>query len=664
MKPSFAIIVAVCAAVAPFFALSVPAAEAPTPAPGWKLELLAQAPDVMHPGTVVCSPDGRIFVAEDPMDIRTERADLAEGRILCFHPDGRRTVFVDKVYAAFGMQYLDGRLYVLHNPFFSAWSDAGDYGTNRVDLVTNTNPNWHALGWNDHVPANFRLGLDGRFYVATGDKGLFGAIGRDNNRFDFFGGGIFRMRPSGTELEPFSTGVRNIMDVALDAEDNAFTYDNTDEHEWMGRLTYMVNGGFYGYPHDFIPRRPYTLWCFGDFGAGAATAVVCALNDALPPNQRGDLFLADFGKRNVLRVKVTPSNGGFAVVGPAGPVRGVAGIADVQPMFTDPPEDFRPVGLTFTPDGRSLLIGDWQHRDSKDTNAHVGRLWKLRWTGSENGVPFPPWYVSASTGKPFEASDELLLAGLSHPSKEVRHCAQRRLVERAVAGSSSKMVQLLQTLAANPTAEPYPRIHALWALDAILRQTQPDRIDEGPAANTLANLVMSPDLIVARQAMRRAGEARDTRAASKLVARLRDQDPSLRFAASTALGQVAAPEAVGPLLEALGDEASWPRYAAFTALNRIGRAHSNAWPAIVRRLTDPDPRIAQGASFALRATYDLALVRALLSFQEDSAQPAPARVVATDLLAAVCRQPPAWQGDWWAYHPFRTPAPASSVEWA
>ena len=82
----------------------------PTSPPGWTLEVIAEAPAVSHPSVVCAAPDGRVFVAEDPMDISTPRADLARGRIRCLHPDGRITTFADGLFAVFGMQYLDGRL--------------------------------------------------------------------------------------------------------------------------------------------------------------------------------------------------------------------------------------------------------------------------------------------------------------------------------------------------------------------------------------------------------------------------------------------------------------------------------------------------------------------------------------------------------------------------
>ncbi len=365
----------------------------PKPPPDWRIEIVASAPDVQHPSVVCVAPDGRVFVAEDPMDIRVA-ANSAEGRIICFHPDGRRTVFAEKVYAVFGMQFLDGNLYVLHNPKFSVFTETG-----RVDLIESTHPNPSALDWNDHVPANFKLGMDGYFYIAVGDKGMYGAVGRDGRRLDLHGGGIVRMRPDGTGLEIFSTGVRNILDVAMNEEDEIFTYDNTDEHEWMGRLTHMVERGFYGYPFDFSPRRPYTLWMMADFGGGAATGAFAYTEDALPPEYRGNLFLADFGKRQLMRVVIAREGATYRVV-------------SKTDFFVNPPEDFRPVGIALGADAMSIYICDWNHRDTKE-NVAVGRLLKLSYTGKNNSKPRPTNLVEA----------------LSHPAHSVRMAAQRQIKE-------------------------------------------------------------------------------------------------------------------------------------------------------------------------------------------------------------------------------------------
>ena len=74
-----------------------------------------------------------------------------------------------------------------------------------------------------------------------------------------------------------------------------FTYDNTDDGVgWWTRVTHMVDGGFYGYPYDYKPQRPYTLWMMLDYGGGAPTGA-CAYNeDALPDEYKGNLFVCDW----------------------------------------------------------------------------------------------------------------------------------------------------------------------------------------------------------------------------------------------------------------------------------------------------------------------------------------------------------------------------------
>ena len=260
------------------------------------MELVASAPQIRHPSVVSVAPDGRVFVAEDPMDINAP-ADSRQGRVICFHPDGSRSVYATNLYAVFGMQYLEGKLYVLHNPELTVFEDGGKQGISPEKLIESTNPNPWALDWNDHVPANFKLAMDGYFYFAVGDKGIYGAKGKDGRQIFLHGAGIVRMRPDGTGLEIYCTGVRNILDVALTTEDEIFTYDNTDEHDWMGRLTHMVDGGYYGYPFDFVPRQKYTLWIMHDFGGGAATGSFAYTEDALSDEFRDNLFLADFGQR-------------------------------------------------------------------------------------------------------------------------------------------------------------------------------------------------------------------------------------------------------------------------------------------------------------------------------------------------------------------------------
>lgn len=524
----------------------------PATLPDWRLELIAESPKIRHPSVVCTAPDGRVFLAEDPMDISTEHADVREGRIVCLRPDGSLTVFATNLHAVFGMKYLEGKLFVLHNPKFTVFTDQDGVGADRSDLIESTNPEPWAKDWNDHVPANFSLGMDGYFYVAVGDKGVYGAVGRDGKRVDMFGGGILRLRPDGTGLEVFATGVRNILDVALTDEDELFTYDNTDEQQWMGRLAHMVSAGYYGYPYDFHPRQPWILWPIADYGAGAATGAFADTGDALPGRYHGSLFLADFGKRQVMNVRIERSGATFRAYDPID-------------LFPDPPADFRPVGICPTPDGAGLYLCDWQHRDTKE-KVSVGRLFRLTHREPSTPAPLPTWFEAAASGKKAEIATTDLVTALGHPARSVRLTAQRRLSERG-----SDVVAALNDVVENPRASAESRWHAIWALDAI---------DGGESSRDLLRAsVYSLETSVRRQAIRELGQRRVKDALPEIAGRLEDEDASVRFQAATALGRIADAEAIEPLQSALlrGETDEVARFAMFTALNRIGRATPSTW---------------------------------------------------------------------------------------
>jgi putative membrane-bound dehydrogenase-like protein len=608
----------------------------PTCPADWKVELVAAAPQVVHPSVVCCAPDGRVFIAEDPMDISAPSADLPLGRILCLHPNGKITVFAEKLHAVFGMQYLEGKLYVLHNPRLSVFRDDDGVGRDREELIESTNPNPWALGWNDHIPANFKLAMDGYFYVAVGDKGVYGAVGKDGKRVDLFNGGILRLRPNGTELEVFSTGVRNILDVAINAEDDIFTYDNTDERDWWSRLTHMVEGGFYGYPYDFKPRRPHTLWMMEDYGGGAATGTLGYNEDALPIEYHGNLFLADFGRRQVMRLRIARDGATYKVV------------AREEDLLSGPPE-FRPVGIAWAPDGLGMYVCDWNHIDDKE-NVKVGRLLKVSYTGKSHAMPKPIWYLPAAMGRKFEASTPDLVLGLSHPSHDVRMVAQRRLAERA-----SAVVEPLIELLKNVQAPAHARWHALWALDGI---------DGGAGARpAILSALTNADASLRVQAVRQIGLRRTREGVERLVPLLKDTNAAVRFHAATALGRIHELGAVASLIEDLDDPDLFARYAVFTALNRTGRANDTAWPIIAKGLEHAKPAVREGILLAMRQTYQRSVVDTLVKFIRNTAQPAATRAQALEVLAELHRKLPEWKGEWWGYHPVDKPPAEKTVEW-
>ena len=267
----------------------------PTCPPGWTVEVVAAAPQLRHPTAVACAPDGRFFVCEDYMDMPSP-VDRPVNRIVCVHPDGRVTVFADHMYVAFSMEYIDGKLYVHHCPRFSVFADGGDTAAGRTDLIATTNPApWGsstrgANQINDHIPAGAQLAMDGYLYLAVGDKGIHGFVGRDGRRLELPLGGVVRMRPDGTGAEVYATGFRTVLNPAIDARDEIFLYDNNDHlNIYKTAVGHVVDGGYYGYPWDIRPSRPdYVLpMDVRIYESGAPTGVLAYEEDGLPAGLGG-----------------------------------------------------------------------------------------------------------------------------------------------------------------------------------------------------------------------------------------------------------------------------------------------------------------------------------------------------------------------------------------
>jgi putative membrane-bound dehydrogenase-like protein len=602
----------------------------------WKVEVVAEQPTVNYCSVVACAPDGRVFLAEDPMDM-VGPPNQPIDRVLCIHPDGKITVFAEKLYAVFGLVYMDGKLYVHHSPKFSVFDDGGTVGKNRVDLIDCTHPQpWG--GMNDHIPANFRLGMDGYFYMSAGDKGIYGAVGKDGSKAEIWGGGILRFRPDGTKLEVFSSGTRNHLDMAINAEDEMFTYDNTDDgNGWWTKVTHMVDGGFYGYPWDYKPRRPYTLWMMNDYGGGSPTGGLAYNEDALPEEYRGNLFMCEWGKGQIARFIVERDGASYKIV-------------RRDAFLTKGDKEFRPVGIAVSADGMSIYIADWNFGGWSNRSAKAGRLIKATYTGKSEAKPKPEWYVPAAQGQPFKATTEDLLEGIRHPAQSVRLVAMRRLAERG-----KEAIAPLQALLKDTKASAFARWSALWTLD---------RIDAGAASGaTIVSMLSDSDPSVRRQAARQLGTRQVTSAAADLIKSLDDKDLSVRFQAATALGRLGSAEAVKPLIAKLDEPDLFARYATFLALHRIGMADPKAWPEIARGFRSDRTPIREGVLFAFRETYEPAAIDALAQAAADRTIPADTREAVLALLGELAQKRPAWKGQWWGTQPVRSLPPARTESW-
>jgi putative membrane-bound dehydrogenase-like protein len=626
----------------------LPAADpnAPLSPPDWSVEIVVAHPQIRYPSAIACAPDGRLFIAEDPIDMDGPR-DQPIDRVVCRHPDGRITEFATNLHCVFGLLYLDGKLYVNHAPKLSVFEDGGDAGKNRQDWFDYVSPRANGMlltGSGSHIPANLRWGMDGFIYMAVGDAGLFGMTDRSGKKFEMQGGGLARFRPDGTAMEIFANGTRNHPDVAINAEDECFTYDNTDDGlGWWTRVTHLVDRGFYGYPWDYKPRRPYTLWMMLDYGSGSGTCALAYNEDALPPEYHGNIFFGEFARQQLLRLKLKPDGASYTV----GERVQVGG----RDFLTSGATEFRPTGIAMAPDGASFYIADW-NSNFAGVAAPIGRVLKVSYTGRLQGQPRPPWWVAAATGKPFQADVKTLAEGLKHPAQSVRLVAQRRLAER-----KDDVLPAVLPLLTNRTENFNTRAAALWTLDMF---------DGGKSARTpILSLLNDADPALRSQVARQLGTRAVVEASGALTTRLKDPDAKVRFHTATALGRIADPAAIPELIGALAGTDLFARYAAFTALNQIGRRHPEQWNQIVANLKSPNPRLREGVVFAVRETWDAALIQSLTEALKSGGLDPATRVALLEMIADVARQEPPWDGSWWgsAGNPAARARPARTRDW-
>ena len=664
--------------------------------PALKLEAFATAPDIEVPTTVCAAPDGSVYIGCDPRDARlnTDQPEDYIVRYSSLGPDRKRTVFADKIYSPAGSQWHDGWLYVLHDPYLTRFKDSTGDGVAdvREDLITNLGvaPN---PGLNDHVVSGFVLGMDGFFYISVGDRGIYKAHGKDGSELSLQGGGIIRCRPDGTQLEVFSTGTRNHLAVLLDAEDNAFTRDNTDDgNGWWTRLTHHIEGGYYGYPYDYrhaknygvtepskqtldaikqhspdedLPTTERFLPAMADFGSGSPTGGLCYLSDGLPEPYRGKLMFTEWGKGALFVTEVARAGATFKLV------------SDTKLIEAEKGSDFRPMQINVAPDG-SLLIADWGFGGWKAPKT-VGTVWRLSW---------PEAKPSPRLADESKATVDELIAALGHMDRDQRLRAQGALVEKG----ESVIAKLAAVLNAD-TSPRIHRLHALWTLENIM----------GPRCLDFQNRYTDE-------------KARVISAVEKAILGVAAHgDDGLRAQVMRALAYRRTWFACDPVADlARKLSASSDAVVRLQAIAAMGRMSHLDLPLLAAKsLHDSDPTVAFGAQDSLRklistygiGAYDLdskALAKPSLDVREwevfsrpqldQSVESSPGRVVngndgsqqeilgflidratgktkATDraravrALAQFAYDPLPYDGHWWGTQPVKSAAPLNSVAW-
>jgi putative membrane-bound dehydrogenase-like protein len=248
-------------------------------AEGFEVSLFANSAAANYPVFVAAEPDGTLYVSSDgngslgrnPKRGRVIRLGDHDG-------DGRadETKVFCEVDAPRGLVWDHDRLYLVHPPHLSEFIDADHDGVAEKQNILVKDI---AFGYKDrpadHTTNGLSLGIDGWLYIAGGDFGFMKATGTDGKTLQHRGGGVIRVRPDGTGLEIYSTGTRNILEVAISPLMDIFARDNTnDGGGWNVRFHHFTGLDDHGYPRLYKNFNDEAIQPLADYGGGSGCGAV------------------------------------------------------------------------------------------------------------------------------------------------------------------------------------------------------------------------------------------------------------------------------------------------------------------------------------------------------------------------------------------------------
>lgn len=248
-------------------------------AEGFEVTLFANSAAANYPVYVAAEPDGTLYVSSDGNG--SLGRNPKRGRVIRLRDldgDGRadETKVFCEVDAPRGLVWDHDRLYLVHPPHLSEFIDADHDGVAEKQNILVKDI---AFGYKDrpadHTTNGLSLGIDGWLYIAGGDFGFLKATGTDGKTLQHRGGGVIRVRPDGTGLEIYSTGTRNILEVAISPLMDIFARDNTnDGGGWNVRFHHFTGLDDHGYPRLYKNFNDECIQPLADYGGGSGCGAV------------------------------------------------------------------------------------------------------------------------------------------------------------------------------------------------------------------------------------------------------------------------------------------------------------------------------------------------------------------------------------------------------
>ncbi|MES2995696.1 MAG: c-type cytochrome [Verrucomicrobiota bacterium] len=268
---------------------------------GFQLNVFAAPPNIEYPTCVIAGANGDVYVSSDKNGSLGHTPDF--GRVIrCTDTDGdgkadKFVDFVPKINSPRGGHFVGDTLYIIHPPFLSSYRDTNGDGVAEEHkvLVTGLGGGIEHPRGADHTTNGVRMGIDGWLYISVGDFGTFPAKGTDGSTYTLYGGGVIRVRPDGSRVEPYALMVRNICDTAISPTLDMFSRDNTNDGKgWNTRFHHYTALGDHGYPRLYQNFKDEAIVPLADYGGGSGTGALWLSEPGFPPEFTDALFSTDW----------------------------------------------------------------------------------------------------------------------------------------------------------------------------------------------------------------------------------------------------------------------------------------------------------------------------------------------------------------------------------
>jgi len=533
---------------------------------GVKIEIVAEAPDIINPVGMTFGPDGTLYVlewVEVPAELmpKDKKGFTFDTPIEFTYKDGsKRKIIImrkptkDRVKALTfdeGKKKFTAPKVILEEELPSSilihddWLYVTGQGTVRR-YKKQADGSWGQkqiiaqgfCGFHHHQVSGLTIGNDGWLYITSGDDDNY-VEGSDGSRATVLRtGAIFRCRPDGSKMHVHSIGYRNpYRDAAFDDKFNLFHVDNDNEDgsKWTGcRLMHVPEGVDFGWR-----LRPGANCCVPDLirsavygespgkvapmlktGRGAPAGLMIYNDTFMPLEYRGLLFYPDVFRKVIRAYQVQPIDATFEVT------------HEFEFLHSNDPL-FRPCQMIVGPDG-AMYICDWR-ADSGGAgklwgDGKNGRIYRVSWKGTKeqpaiDARGFDSWARIAKQ----EEGD--LLKSFESENFSDRQRAQFELMRRGDKGREA-LLKILK----DDDVKPIPaRIAALGALQSMWN-------GDVKAAFIERLRDFSPDIRrLAADGLALNSKPGDNDAHEALVQNTGDEDWAVRRAVYLAIGRINAP---------------------------------------------------------------------------------------------------------------------------